>query len=247
MTSKLSAARAVADLGEGSILAVVEIEAPRERVFEALTTAEVAKWWGSDDWYHVTRFEADLRPGGAWKSVGVSHDGRDFTVGGKVLEVDPPRLFAHTWEAPWDGGNVTTVRYQLDSIPGGTRVTLRHTGFAGRAEACRGHTHGWERVLSWLSSNFAGKRQPKVVVRYHVTPESLKTAMQHYPAHKARLDAFHARGELLWVGRFEDPLDGAMAIFSSRAAADAFVKEDPFVLNGVVTRTTIRGWDEIYA
>jgi hypothetical protein len=30
-------------------------------------------------------------------------------------------------------------------------VTLRHDGFAGRAESCSGHGQGWERVLGWLT------------------------------------------------------------------------------------------------
>jgi uncharacterized protein YndB with AHSA1/START domain len=41
------AARAVADLTKGLILASVEIDAPPERVFRALSSVEVAEWWGS--------------------------------------------------------------------------------------------------------------------------------------------------------------------------------------------------------
>jgi uncharacterized protein YciI len=36
-----------------------------------------------------------------------------------------------------------------------------------------------------------------------------------------------------------------MAIFPTRAAAEAFVEGDPFVLNGVVRRWEIREWNEI--
>jgi uncharacterized protein YciI len=35
-----------------------------------------------------------------------------------------------------------------------------------------------------------------------------------------------------------------MAVFVSREAAEEFVEEDPFVLNGVVARSTIRDWNE---
>jgi hypothetical protein len=47
------------------------------------------------------------------------------------------------------------------------------------------------------------------------------------------------------VGTFADPVkDGSMAIFSTREAADEFVKDDPFVLNGVVRNVTIKEWNE---
>jgi uncharacterized protein YciI len=179
--------------------------------------------------------------------VGRNQDGTPFSVGGEILEVDPPKRFVHTWKAAWDGNQVTTVAYQLDPIPEGTRVTLRHEGFAGRPASCEGHTQGWERVLGWLTSHLVPSTRPmKFVLSYETAPDKLPLARELFPAHRARLDAFHARGALLWVGAWENPLDGAMAVFTSRAEAEAFVREDPFVLQGVVSRHLIRGWNEIY-
>lgn len=148
------AARAVADVTQGTIHAVVEIGAPLERVFQALTDPEeLVAWWGSPDTYQTTGWESDLRVGGKWRSRGKGQDGAPFSVGGEYLEVDPPRRLAHSWSPDWDGGHVTVVRYQLDPIPSGTRLTVRHEGFAGRAESCEAHTSGWERVLGWLSDH----------------------------------------------------------------------------------------------
>jgi len=150
--SKKSAARAVADVTAGMILATVEIEAPPERVFHALTASEdIVKWWGSEDAYRTTEWTADVRPGGRWRAGGVSADGSRFSVGGEFLEVDAPHKLVQTWVADWDGGNTTTITYRIEAIDGGTRITLRHDGFAGRAESCRGHSEGWERVLGWLT------------------------------------------------------------------------------------------------
>jgi uncharacterized protein YciI len=85
------------------------------------------------------------------------------------------------------------------------------------------------------------------VVLYASAPDVLSRAPAHFPAHKARLDEFHARGELLLVGTFGDPqAQGSMAIFTTREAAEAFVADDPFVLNGVVRAWEIREWNEIY-
>jgi uncharacterized protein len=88
----------------------------------------------------------------------------------------------------------------------------------------------------------------RAVVLYTSAPDVMSLAPQHFPAHKARLDAFAARGDLLGVGTFGDPqAQGSMAIFATRAAAEAFVAEDPFVLNGVVAAHEIRDWDDILA
>ncbi|HWI72816.1 MAG TPA: YciI family protein [Baekduia sp.] len=88
----------------------------------------------------------------------------------------------------------------------------------------------------------------KHVVFYTSAEDVLSKAPPHYPAHKARLDEFHARGDLLMVGTFADPQkDGSMAIFASRDAAEAFVAGDPFVLEGVVSAVEIRGWNEVLA
>lgn len=143
--------RAIADVSAGLILASVEIAAPPERVFEAIAR-EVADWWGAPGVYRVTEHEIDLRKGGAWRSSGVSADGKRFSVGGEVLELDPPRLLVQSWKPDWEPGPATTIRYQLVAIPGGTRITVRHEGFGDRAAACESHAQGWERVLSWLDA-----------------------------------------------------------------------------------------------
>lgn len=147
------AARAVADLSEGVILASVEIDAPPERVFAALSSSEIAEWWGSSETYRVTRWTGDVRPGGVWRSEGVSADGKVFSVSGEFLEVRPPHLLVHTWKYDWGTSAVTTVRYRIDATPSGSRVTVRHEGFKEHAADCDAHAQGWERVLNWLGSH----------------------------------------------------------------------------------------------
>ena len=154
MTS-LKSARAVADVSNGILLANVEIAAPPERVFRALTSNDITLWWGSDDTYRTTKWTGDVRAGGTWVAEGVGPDGA-FSVRGEYLEVDPPHKLVQTWRAAWDGDHTTTITYRLEPIVGGTRVTLRHEGFGDRAESCRGHGNGWERVLTWLQTYLAG-------------------------------------------------------------------------------------------
>ena len=85
----------------------------------------------------------------------------------------------------------------------------------------------------------------KAVVFYKTAAEMMTKAQELFPAHKARLDQFAARGELLAVGPWADPREGAMAVFRTRPAAEEFVREDPFVLEGVVVSHEIREWNEI--
>jgi uncharacterized protein YciI len=80
---------------------------------------------------------------------------------------------------------------------------------------------------------------------YEVAPGGLEKARENFPGHRARIDEFHARGELLMVGTWANPAEGALAVFSNREAAEAFAKGDPFVLNGVVGTWTLRDWNEV--
>jgi uncharacterized protein YciI len=86
----------------------------------------------------------------------------------------------------------------------------------------------------------------KYVVLYTSAPDVLERAPAHFPAHKARVDEFHARGDLLMIGTFGDPQEqGSMAIFRTLESAEEFVADDPFVLEGVVARHEIRDWNEV--
>jgi uncharacterized protein YndB with AHSA1/START domain len=147
-------ARALADLAAGIVLATVQIAAPPERVFRAITDPrEMMQWWGSPETYRAHRWESDLRVGGKWIVEGKGADGKPYSVHGVFVEVSPPRKLVHTWQHDWDANHPETrVAFTLDDIPGGTRVTVRHEGFANRPEACNAHSNGWERVLTWLES-----------------------------------------------------------------------------------------------
>ena len=54
----------------------------------------------------------------------------------------------------------------------------------------------------------------------------------------------YQRGELQLAGAFADPVDGALLIFLSddSTTVEAFVKRDPYVLNGLVKEWRIRPW-----
>jgi uncharacterized protein len=86
----------------------------------------------------------------------------------------------------------------------------------------------------------------KYVLFYRPVADILERVGEHFLAHSARLDEFHARGSLLMVGAFGDPVgQGSMSIWTSREAAEEFMREDPFLLHGLVESTELREWDEV--
>lgn len=87
----------------------------------------------------------------------------------------------------------------------------------------------------------------KHVLFYDLADGAEAPAQEHFPAHNERLTAFHERGLLLLVGTFTDLPMGAMAVFTSLAAAEEFVADDPFVRHGVVAVPRVREWNEILA
>jgi uncharacterized protein YciI len=72
---------------------------------------------------------------------------------------------------------------------------------------------------------------------------SVDTIMAVYPRHKAVVDTFVARGDVIGIGPFADRT-GSLAIFRSREAAEAFVKQDPFILEGLIASYDIREWGD---
>jgi uncharacterized protein len=82
----------------------------------------------------------------------------------------------------------------------------------------------------------------KTVVIGESSGATMEQVMAVYPRHKTVVDAFIARGEVIGIGPFADR--GNMAIFRTRAAAEEFVRQDPFVLEGLVKSVAIRDWND---
>jgi len=91
--------------------------APRERVWRAMTDPElVALWWGRGNKLVVERMEVE--PGGHWRFVEHSPDGiHGFE--GRFSEVTPPERVVQTFE--WDGmpGHVALETATLEDLGDG--------------------------------------------------------------------------------------------------------------------------------
>jgi uncharacterized protein YndB with AHSA1/START domain len=105
--------------------------APRERVWRAMTDPElVALWWGRGNKLVVERMEVE--PGGHWRFVEHSPDGiHGFE--GRFSEVTPPERVAQTFE--WDGmpGHVALETARLEDLGDG-RTRLVNTSLFMTAE-----------------------------------------------------------------------------------------------------------------
>jgi uncharacterized protein YciI len=84
----------------------------------------------------------------------------------------------------------------------------------------------------------------KAVVVYEPGTASRDAIMAVFPRHKVLIDEFAARGEVIGIGAFGGGAQGLMGIFRDRAAAEAFVARDPFVLEGLVEKYRIHDWSD---
>ena len=66
--------------------------------------------------------------------------------------------------------------------------------------------------------------------------------MAVYPRHKKLVDEFIARGVVIGIGAFADR--GNMGIFRTREAAEEFIRQDPFLREGLAKNYTIREWND---
>jgi uncharacterized protein len=89
-----------------------------------------------------------------------------------------------------------------------------------------------------------------VVTSYESFEDAIARAPDMVAAHIARSQELHARGTLLMSGAFlnnpQEPL-GAMAIHTTREAAEEYAQGDPFVQNGMVRTWYIREWANMFA
>jgi len=144
-------------IAEDSVVAEIEIAAPPERVFQALTTGdELMRWWISPT-CELETWKIDPRPGGRWqfktgKSTRVINGVDTFEAHGEILEFSPPRMLVYTWIANWDDvpSQQTVVSWVLTRTKNGTHVKVTHSGLTKMPVARKDYAGGWIGVLDLL-------------------------------------------------------------------------------------------------
>ena len=143
------------------------IEAPIERVWEALTKPEsVGTWFGNG-----AAATIDLRVGGI---MAIDHGHGTFPT--LIVVVDPPHAFSYRWAAAYPGDlateeNSMLVEFTLRSVPDGTVLRVVESGFdaltipAESLEIARfeSHSEGWTDVLAKFAGYVMGTDETPLV------------------------------------------------------------------------------------
>lgn len=97
-------------------------------------------------------FEADLEPGGSLAWVGPGPDGKPMAyVEGKVLRVEPTKLFQYTFSMG-QNGKESRVTIELKPETEATKVVVTHDEWAEDDSSYAGCADGWPRILSRLKT-----------------------------------------------------------------------------------------------
>ena len=86
------------------------------------------------------------------------------------------------------------------------------------------------------------------ILTYDYVTDVLEKRTPFRADHLARVKALHEAGKCLFAGAFEPAKDGALFVFrvDSAAEIEEFVRNDPYVKNGVVTGHRIRPWNVVF-
>lgn len=137
---------------------------PIERVWAYLTESAQRRTW-------LAEGPMELRPGGAlamtWRNSELAgpdettperfarYEG--YSMEGRVLEVEPPRLLVYTW--PEEGGGESEVRFELSDRDCKVLLTLIHRKLATRGLMV-GVAGGWHSHLAVLEARLEGREPP---------------------------------------------------------------------------------------
>ena len=141
---------------QDAIVSEVEISAPPERVFQALTDPKQLMQWWTNDACATELWEMEARDGGKWRFVTRKPStGQNSTeIFGEIVEFDPPHRLAYTWLSTWHDQpeQRTVVRWELSRVGHGTRVKMTHSGLSTQPVARKGYAGGWPGVVEQLKN-----------------------------------------------------------------------------------------------
>ena len=79
---------------------------------------------------------------------------------------------------------------------------------------------------------------------YYLVEDYLARRSAYREEHLRLAREAHRRGELLLAGALADPADRALLVFRvpERSIVEDFARNDPYVIQGLVTRWEVRSW-----
>ena len=86
-----------------------------------------------------------------------------------------------------------------------------------------------------------------LLYEYLAVPDFVEKRAPFREEHLRRVREAHAAGQIVMAGPFDDGPSGALLVFraDSPAAAESFAREDPYVLQQLVTRWHVKPWNVV--
>lgn len=145
------------EMSDLEVVAITQIDAPRELVWDAHTKPEHLKqWMGVQAGWEMTVAEMDVRPGGAWRWKWEGPDGESLEMHGVFREVLPPSKLVNTenWGDPYPE---TLNTLTLTAEEGMTTIrsavhypTTQDRDNATQPDMLEGWAEGHERLAEYL-------------------------------------------------------------------------------------------------
>ena len=130
-------------------------KAPRQKVFEAMTQAELMSQWFSPSKDMSCEAHSDPRKGGDYRIKMTSADGDVYTAYGTYIDFDPFSHISYTWSWEENDTKDTVVTIDLTEADGTTEMSFVHDRFAD-VETRNKHDEGWAGCLNRLQ-DFLGE------------------------------------------------------------------------------------------
>jgi uncharacterized protein YndB with AHSA1/START domain len=135
-------------MAESKFVYVTFIRTTVERLWEALTTADIEKKY----WLGMRR-EALWKQGAPWKLLFA--DGR-LADSGEVLEIVPRQRIVLSWRNEWkpelNAEGYTRCVFELEPVAGAVKLTVTHSIEQPDSKFIGAVSGGWPRILSNLKS-----------------------------------------------------------------------------------------------
>jgi uncharacterized protein YndB with AHSA1/START domain len=149
------------DIRQGKLeLAITRVlDAPPILVYKAWTEPEHMVRWIGPKGFTAPSVKMDVRPGGQYRALIRSGEGKDYWFRGVYREVvEAERLvFTFAWEEDGERGQENLVTVTFADENGKTRMTFKQAPFQSVDER-DGHEGGWSEAFDKLSAYVAAIR-----------------------------------------------------------------------------------------
>lgn len=130
--------------GDAHVISI-DIAAPVDRVW-----AEITKTGSVQRPLYNTILDSTLEPGSPVRYF--SPDRKRIFVIGRIVDIDPPRMFSHTYMFTTKDEPATLVTWELEPSGSGCRVTVTHSGWTEAHSNAEKSAAGWREILGLLKA-----------------------------------------------------------------------------------------------